>query len=133
MIRRPPRSTRTDTLFPYTTLFRSADIAAAEAGRTIAGLRPNPTVSTEVENIAGTGLYRGLRGAETTVGVSIPIELGGKRSARIAVADARTTRAPLAAAITEANIRPQVTQPSLARSDERPVGKEGVRTCRNRW
>src|SRR3546814_1564668 len=32
MIRRPPRSTRTDTLFPYTTLFRSAlspdDVAA---------------------------------------------------------------------------------------------------------
>src|SRR3546814_18948338 len=27
MIRRPPRSTRTDTLFPYTTLFRSADAA----------------------------------------------------------------------------------------------------------
>src|SRR3546814_14674320 len=26
MIRRPPRSTRTDTLFPYTTLFRSAKI-----------------------------------------------------------------------------------------------------------
>src|SRR3546814_1915500 len=30
MIRRPPRSTRTDTLFPYTTLFRSR---AAWAGR----------------------------------------------------------------------------------------------------
>src|SRR3546814_9751680 len=27
MIRRPPRSTRTDTLFPYTTLFRSPDRA----------------------------------------------------------------------------------------------------------
>src|SRR3546814_20424944 len=27
MIRRPPRSTRTDTLFPYTTLFRSHEIA----------------------------------------------------------------------------------------------------------
>src|SRR3546814_9110148 len=27
MIRRPPRSTRTDTLFPYTTLFRSVAIA----------------------------------------------------------------------------------------------------------
>src|SRR3546814_14831958 len=26
MIRRPPKSTRTDTLFPYTTLFRSFDI-----------------------------------------------------------------------------------------------------------
>src|SRR3546814_9363443 len=27
MIRRPPRSTRTDTLFPYTTLFRSHQVA----------------------------------------------------------------------------------------------------------
>src|SRR3546814_4680835 len=27
MIRRPPRSTRTDTLFPYTTLFRSSHVA----------------------------------------------------------------------------------------------------------
>src|SRR3546814_7433740 len=26
MLRRPPRSTRTDTLFPYTTLFRSLDV-----------------------------------------------------------------------------------------------------------
>src|SRR3546814_10257187 len=35
MIRRPPRSTRTDTLFPYTTLFRSpvaADGVAADDG-----------------------------------------------------------------------------------------------------
>src|SRR3546814_2222615 len=32
MIRRPPRSTRTDTLFPYTTLFRSASRTRA-AGR----------------------------------------------------------------------------------------------------
>src|SRR3546814_16134516 len=30
MMRRPPRSTRTDTLFPYTTLFRSARRHAAE-------------------------------------------------------------------------------------------------------
>src|SRR3546814_19587788 len=31
MIRRPPRSTRTDTLFPYTTLFRSHDLPRLEA------------------------------------------------------------------------------------------------------
>src|SRR3546814_12700897 len=31
MIRRPPRSTRTDTLFPYTTLFRSALFGAWRA------------------------------------------------------------------------------------------------------
>src|SRR3546814_17676172 len=44
MIRRPPRSTRTDTLFPYTTLFRSAscnsvDLPAPE-GPTTATVSP---------------------------------------------------------------------------------------------
>src|SRR3546814_4544634 len=33
MIRRPPRSTRTDTLFPYTTLFRSPRSRARTSGR----------------------------------------------------------------------------------------------------
>src|SRR3546814_3730873 len=36
MIRRPPRSTRTDTLFPYTTLFRSLDTSLREHGIEIA-------------------------------------------------------------------------------------------------
>src|SRR3546814_14010458 len=34
MIRRPPRSTRTDTLFPYTTLFRSVLPGSSPCGRT---------------------------------------------------------------------------------------------------
>src|SRR3546814_4687859 len=34
MLRRPPRSTRTDTLFPYTTLFRSAMAASSPHGLT---------------------------------------------------------------------------------------------------
>src|SRR3546814_3206786 len=33
MIRRPPRSTRTDTLFPYTTLFRSFPVLQSMLGR----------------------------------------------------------------------------------------------------
>src|SRR3546814_12081796 len=33
MIRRPPRSTRTDTLFPYTTLFRSGGLRRPSDGR----------------------------------------------------------------------------------------------------
>src|SRR3546814_14186549 len=68
MIRRPPRSTRTDTLFPYTTLFRSAARRAADGGGLCAGpahlcedaarqghqdrregLIRKPSVSTEVE------------------------------------------------------------------------------------
>src|SRR3546814_11386542 len=32
MIRRPPRSTRTDTLFPYTTLFRSDNLLHIHSG-----------------------------------------------------------------------------------------------------
>src|SRR3546814_4327040 len=36
MIRRPPRSTRTDTLFPYTTLFRSIKNAVRTRGGSIA-------------------------------------------------------------------------------------------------
>src|SRR3546814_9952445 len=41
MIRRPPRSTRTDTLFPYTTLFRSTH----QDGHT-ASLRMQPSFAT---------------------------------------------------------------------------------------
>src|SRR3546814_9520031 len=41
MIRRPPRSTRTDTLFPYTTLFRSPDQLAAKTAQGIAHWRPD--------------------------------------------------------------------------------------------
>src|SRR3546814_16848200 len=33
MVRRPPRSTRTDTLFPYTTLFRSGGVRAGRQAR----------------------------------------------------------------------------------------------------
>src|SRR3546814_4492555 len=46
MIRRPPRSTRTDTLFPYTTLFRSSAAAGTVTGevraihQAAAGIRP---------------------------------------------------------------------------------------------
>src|SRR3546814_8978513 len=38
MIRRPPRSTRTDTLFPYTTLFRSRNLFRHRAKQTMSFL-----------------------------------------------------------------------------------------------
>src|SRR3546814_14433562 len=42
MIRRPPRSTRTDTLFPYTTLFRSPESKASfNVAETRVGAAPN--------------------------------------------------------------------------------------------
>ena len=88
----------------------AAGVEAAQAGRSVAGLRPNPTFQGQIENVVGSGPYRGVRSAETTVGVAIPIELGGKRSARVAVATAQVSRAELQAAIAAADIRVQVTQ-----------------------
>src|SRR3546814_5658558 len=50
MIRRPPRSTRTDTLLPYTTLFRSDAErgAAGRAGRVGEVLGPDRVVGLEI-------------------------------------------------------------------------------------
>src|SRR3546814_12426888 len=53
MIRRPPRSTRTDTLFPYTTLFRSAraraDLQSVEL--------PGPTGERNMMHLDGRGVW----------------------------------------------------------------------------
>src|SRR3546814_7561101 len=50
MIRRPPRSTRTDTLFPYTTLFRSMSfsscVTALRVGSQGHGTQPHVTILT---------------------------------------------------------------------------------------
>src|SRR3546814_3176395 len=56
MIRRPPRSTRTDTLFPYTTLFRSVPLVIPEinAGdvKKHRGIIANPNCTTAVTLMA---------------------------------------------------------------------------------
>lgn len=59
---------------------------AAEARARQAGASPNPELSLEVENFGGTGVFQGLRATETTLALSQRFELGGKRSARVAVA-----------------------------------------------
>src|SRR3546814_1209591 len=46
MIRRPPRSTRTDTLFPYTTLFRSLPERPARRTARLLAVRPEPLAGT---------------------------------------------------------------------------------------
>src|SRR3546814_4018050 len=62
MIRRPPRSTRTDTLFPYSTLFRSVrDVAAVEYGAEIR----QGAVSVKGDGEVVTGVVLQLKGANT--------------------------------------------------------------------
>jgi outer membrane protein, heavy metal efflux system len=88
-----------------------AAIAAARAGRAQAGVRPNPSVTVEAENFVGTGPYNVFGQAEITATYSQPIERGGKRDARVALADreigvaeasAHVTRLELAAAVERA-------------------------------
>src|SRR3546814_13446050 len=54
MIRRPPRSTRTDTLFPYTTLFRSPvrtdlSLIQQDGGRRVIASSPDGTVTSGMD------------------------------------------------------------------------------------
>src|SRR3546814_8957716 len=60
MIRRPPRSTRTDTLFPYTTLFRSSGCGSAVPWRRIhqvtVTLRATPQPFNDPENLVDSAV-----------------------------------------------------------------------------
>src|SRR3546814_3068280 len=61
MIRRPPRSTRTDTLFPYTTLFRSRASPFCSAAQTAGILRKGHDRLLELrnrspQNVGGPGV-----------------------------------------------------------------------------
>src|SRR3546814_17949259 len=118
MIRQPPRSTRTDTLFPYTTLCRSLGRVVQVPG----GIAPG----TEVVLVDDD---------------AIPVDQMDRLVVRL---DAAVRRA--AAQILERR-EPDLwilavggrvafsnrRIPIKERSEERRVGKECVRTCRSRW
>src|SRR3546814_21200447 len=63
MIRRPPRSTRTDTLFPYTTLFRSLALAVfmANDDRSARRLVTEKAVFRDLEHTATENHFARLR------------------------------------------------------------------------
>lgn len=121
-----------------------AAVDAAEAGRRQAGVRPNPTLSVEAENFAGTGDYSVLEQPEITAAYNQTIERGGKRAARVALAErdvdvARATRAitrlDLIAAIQRAYIdvliADRAAEAAAARLDtERDLQREALRRVR---
>lgn len=65
----------------------SWEVRAREARALQAGLLPNPELSLEVENVAGSGDFHGADRAETTLALGQRIELGGKRARRRRVAE----------------------------------------------
>jgi len=64
------------------------ELDAARARVTQAGLRPNPELSAEFENFAGSGETQGTDSLETTLSLGQVIELGGKRRLRVGAAEA---------------------------------------------
>src|SRR3546814_13287106 len=117
MIRQPPRSTRTHTLVPYTTLFRSGEIAGRdridgdaarpEFGGECTGQRFKPALGGGVRRIAAA---RNLSGD------------------RADVDDATAGRHRRCEQTREIEWRDQID-----RSEERRGGKECVSACRSRW
>src|SRR3546814_20887987 len=132
MIRRPPRSTRTSSLFPYTTLFRSQvtqyvfclntsaghaarcegdrdRLAITDEGRPSAQPRLLEAGVVECDKGAGGGVFDGWSGKRPGY---------GRAQADVAPAHVREQRLGL--------------QQDRVRSEERRVGKEWVSTGRSR-
>src|SRR3546814_9614720 len=73
MIRRPPRSTRTATLFPYTSLFRSEDAATPTFAAVLAAHRDQcPAVELELFEMPSAAQPFALRRGEIDVGLLLP-------------------------------------------------------------
>src|SRR3546814_16619640 len=125
MIRRPPRSTRTDTLFPYTTLFRSvcSGIEAASVAWEPLGFRaaftseiepfPSAVLATRYPNVPNHG---DMTRFKEWPDHEIDVLVGGTPCQSFSVA----------------GLRGGLDDPRGSRSEERRGGKEGVRTCKTR-
>src|SRR3546814_12713742 len=119
MKRRPPRSTRTDTLFPYTTLFRAY---FGESGLY--------RVNDEYNNNAGLKRYnlRSNVDIDVTKTLIIKVDIAGQYL---------QTNYPGFGATNLferfSRIPPHLFPSVYSRSEERRVGNECFRTCSFRW
>src|SRR3546814_6919881 len=133
MIRRPPRSTRTDTLFPYTTLFRSVGLLPPAQARRLSaverrqrhvrrcrggGVRDaaggNELAAASRADDAGRRAHRRYRAGQRTAAGhrGAPAGLAGRKFRRAPGlrADAEIGRAPVCTTVTNA---PLVCRPLL--------------------
>src|SRR3546814_16911832 len=114
MIRRPPRSTRTDTLFPYATLFRSLD--PSQMGELLRA----------IDAYTGHAITR----LAMQVSPHVMARPGELRMAEWSEFDLDNAVWKIPAE------RMQMRRPHevpLSRSEERRCGKEWFSTCRSRW
>src|SRR3546814_13176752 len=120
MLRRPPRSTRTDTLFPYTTLFRS-EAAGNKLGLALGKDIGGGAIIADLARMPHL-LVAGTTGSGKSVAINTMI-------------------LSLLYRLTPDQCRFIMVDPKMLelsvydgiRSEERRVGKECVSTCRSRW
>src|SRR3546814_11389331 len=112
MIRRPPRSTRTDTLFPYTTLFRSA------FSRLTANVKNNGVSDRVI-------LYNGLIAQSDGMAMLNVVKGREEYSSMAGIVHP--------SAVGEVTESINVKTRTIDRSEERRVGKECVSKCRSGW
>src|SRR3546814_14742082 len=130
IIRRPPRSTRTDTLFPYTTLFRSLHQGAIEFSRQhhVIGRDVAQRGGVRIQRLAQFGNHGGdLLLAERRAGEGDPVLRRHRPDESALGADIETDQR-LAAMQEALHVGRR-----QRRSEERRVGKEGGSTCKSRW
>src|SRR3546814_17607291 len=125
MIRRPPRSTRTDTLFPYTTLFRS---------HVLAGLCPRtPLTPSMVQDCPNVVIIWLMRQSPCRITAIFFCTAGTFSALPYKSASWRADRSPIFRGFRK---NPKKIAPALKaffaepRSEERSVGKGCVRTGR---
>jgi cobalt-zinc-cadmium efflux system outer membrane protein len=85
-----------------------ARVEAARAGVRQAEIRPNPRIDAELENFAGTGRLGLLDETETTVYYEQTLERGGKREARIGLAETAIDMEEARAAVRALDLLEQV-------------------------
>src|SRR3546814_18416059 len=124
MIRRPPRSTRTDTLFPYTTLCRSARGRRSQARRTAARARRPASADRSL--------------SRPRCAAKLPDPAGAVRRNTMsccATHDEVMKQTLLIDPVCGMQVDPADGKlvNEHARSEERRVGEECGSTCRSRW
>src|SRR3546814_17289342 len=119
MVRRPQTSTRTDTPFPYTTLFRSHRLGDERVGA-------RAWLDDEVVGFGNAD----LEFVHFKIAHVLPVRLDhGERNA----GDAEVEESHSAAVDDPQPDSLTGREQEFQRSEERRVGKECVSTCRSRW
>src|SRR3546814_17383296 len=132
MIRRPPNSTRSYTLFPYTTLIRTCDLFFAEKAVLVEGTTERILVPEILRKLDAARRQAGGR-AEIRAQYITLLEIGGAYAYLFEpLLEFLELRTLIVTDLDAVRLEAVKGKRRLVRSEERRVGKECVSTCRYR-